>query len=480
LVAKEADWLRPIDEDLLLDAVAYVDRWVEYRQRTNAVPGIAIAVGHRGRVLLSRAYGMADLEDAVPLTTEHVFRVASHSKMFTATAVMQLVERGALRLDDRAGDLLPWLPGERGQLGRVTVRQLLSHSAGVIRDGEDGAFWQLERDFPSADELREVFRGTPPVLPENRQFKYSNFGYSLLGLAVESAAGTPYNAYVKREIVDRLGLRGTGPELDDYAREHLATGYTGDHYGLPRLPLEHQDTAAMSPATGFYSTPEDLCRFAAAHFPGNEELLTDESKREMQRAHWKVDQSPLSYGLGLDVASVGERVLLGHGGGFPGFITSTKFDPADQLVLVALTNAADGPAAELTTGMAAIVNRAMEAGPPPAETDGVDLDRFTGRFWSLGAVVDVVRFGGQLLGLSPELPNPVDPVVELTAEGPEQLRISKAPGFSSPGERVRYSFDGEGRVDRVRWAAAALYPWETFQASILPSVRATRRAPLRE
>lgn len=474
--------MRPIDEHLLQDAVAYVDRWVEYRQRTLAIPGIAIAVGHRDRVLLSRAYGMADLERGVPLTTRHVFRIASHSKTFTATAVMQLVERGALRLDDRAGDLLPWLPGERGQIGRVTLRQLLSHSAGVIRDGEDGAFWQLERDFPRAEELREVFRGTPPVLPENQQFKYSNFGYALLGLVVEKASGVPYNAYVRRDIVDRLGLRDTGPELDDHARERLATGYTGDHYGLPRLPLEHLDTAAMSPATGFYSTAEDLCRYGAAHFPGNEELLTDESKREMQRVHWKVDQAPISYGLGFDVTSVGERQLVGHGGGFPGFITNTKIDPADQLVFVALTNAADGPAPELTAGMAGIVNRAMEAGPAPApaETGGVELDRFAGRYWSLGSVTDVVRFGGQLLGLSPEQPNPVDPVTELTAEGPDELRISKTPGFASPGERVRFAFDGDGRVERVQWAAATLYPWETFQASILRSVRETRRAPRRE
>ncbi|HKF75934.1 MAG TPA: serine hydrolase domain-containing protein [Candidatus Dormibacteraeota bacterium] len=450
---------------------------MEYRQRTLRVPGVAIAIRFRDEILLSRAYGMADQERGAALTTGHAFRIASQSKMFTATAVMQLVEQGRLRLDDRAGGCLPWLPSGEGQIGRVTIRQLLSHSGGVIRDGEEGGFWQLERDFPDADELRRVLSATPPVLAQNQRFKYSNFGYGLLGLLVAEAAGMPYNAYVRRHVVDRLGLADTGPELDEHALARLATGYTGAHYGLDRLPLQHVRTGALSPATGFYSTAEDLCRFGAAQFLGNEELLSDESKREMQHEQWKVDGVPHSYGLGFDVYPVGERRLIGHGGGFPGFITHTRIDPADRLVLVALTNAGDGPAADLTNGMVAIVNRAVEADPLPDGRAPGDLDRFTGRYWSLGGAIDVVRFGGELLGMMPAGPNPADQAMELTVEGPDQLRITKAPGFGSPGERVRYLFDGAGRATEVRWAATTLRPWEAFRSGVLAGVRATGRAP---
>jgi CubicO group peptidase (beta-lactamase class C family) len=463
--------MKPIDESLLRDALAYIDQWVEYRQRTLRLPGVAIAVRHRDRTVLSRAYGSADIERGVPLTTGHLFRIASHSKTFTATAVLQLVERGLLRLDERAGDRLPWLPAGPDGLGHVTVRQLLSHSAGVTRDG-DGGWWQLERDFPGAEELRGDFIRMPAVYAENVRFKYSNFGYSLLGMIIEAVSGTPYNAHVRGAIVERLGLHDTGPELDDHARERLATGYTGDHYGLDRLAVDHFDTHGMSPATGFYSTAEDLCRYGAAHYLGNDELLTDESKREMQREHWKVDGAPMSYGLGFDVVKVGERRLIGHGGGFPGFITNTKIDPVAGLVFVALTNASDGPAAELVNGMIAILDRALRAAPAP---EGHDLDRFTGRFWSVGGPSDVVRLGGDLLAASPELMAPLSPAVELAREGGDVLKMTEAPGFASPGELARYEFDGSGRVTRIRWAAATLYPWETLEGEVLPAVRATGR-----
>jgi CubicO group peptidase (beta-lactamase class C family) len=469
--------LKPIEERLLQDAADYIDRWVGYRQRSQRIPGVAIAVGHRGRLVLSRAYGHADLERDVRLTTGHVFRIASHSKTFTATAVMQLVEQGRVRLDDEARDHVSWLP-EEGDVGRVTIRQMLSHAAGVIRDGEDGGFWVLERDFPDADELRAAITGTAPVFPENRQFKYSNFGYALLGQVVEAASGMPYNDYVRRSIVQPLGLRDTGPELDDHARARLATGYTGDHYGLERLPLDHADTRAMSAATGFYSTAEDLCRYGTAHFLGSDELLTDRSRREMQREHWKVEGGE-HYGLGFGIYTVGERRVIGHGGGFPGFITSTRIDPKDQLVVVALTNASDGPAAELVNGMLHIVNRAMEAAAEPADQPEVDRDRFAGRYWTLGGAADVVRFGADLVAVDPELPNPFEPAVELKVEGPDLLRITKAPGYGSPGEPVRFTFDDAGRVTHVQWAAIGMVPWEAFEGTVLASVRATRRAPRR-
>src|SRR5205085_690518 len=108
------------------------------------------AIQHGSDVLLSRAYGCANLEQRVPLTPRHIFRIASHSKTFTATAIMLLVQRGQLRLDDPVSDHVAWLEAP------VTVRQLLNHVGGISRDGLDSDFWQLERPFPDAAELRPL------------------------------------------------------------------------------------------------------------------------------------------------------------------------------------------------------------------------------------------------------------------------------------------------------------------------------------
>ena len=118
------------------DAAAYFGRWLEFRLGAERVPGVQAAVLHGDEVVLSVAHGVADVSTGEPLTDGHLFRIASHSKTFTATAVMQLVQAGSLRLDDRVGELIVELASS--PIAAVTVRELLSHAGGVVRDGSDG------------------------------------------------------------------------------------------------------------------------------------------------------------------------------------------------------------------------------------------------------------------------------------------------------------------------------------------------------
>src|SRR5690349_20803307 len=135
----------------------------------------------------------AQLDPPVAMTAEHVFRVASHSKMFTATAIMQLVEQGKLRLDDRAAAYVSWLNSD------ATLRQLLNHAGGVIRDGLDADFWRVEQPFPDVEMLRALAPDAG-ILPPNTAFKYSNIGFGLLGQVVEAVSGVTYNQYVQEHI----------------------------------------------------------------------------------------------------------------------------------------------------------------------------------------------------------------------------------------------------------------------------------------
>lgn len=442
------------------DAVRYAAEWLGYMQRSLHVPGLTVAVRHEEDLLLSRAYGQADVARGVEMRTDHVFRIASHSKTFTATAVMLLAERGALSLEDRLSRWIDWLDDEPGTAGQLRIRHLLSHSGGLIRDGLDAGWWDLRLPFHDSDSLQAAVLSEPPVFSASERFKYSNIGYSLLGAVVEAAAGKPYNEFVRAEIVERLALSSTGPEPDASVTDRLATGHSSRRYGQERLALPHLDTQAMSAATGFYSTAEDLCRYGAAHFLGNEELLKDDTKRDMQHEAWKVEGPlPRHYALGFNVADVAGRRMIGHGGGFPGFITYTTIDPVDRLVVSVLTNAIDGPAEALASGVVKLINRAAETDVPPADPN-LDLDRFTGRFFSLWGVVDIFRLGDRLCAIDPEMLDPTVDVMELDLVDDETLRIAKASGYSSPGERVAFEFDGTGKPTLLQFAGSRYVRWE--------------------
>ncbi|MDY7104162.1 MAG: serine hydrolase domain-containing protein [Actinomycetota bacterium] len=448
-------------------AVAYAAEWVPFRRRITRVPGIQVAVWFDDGLAMSEAYGVADVDTGAELTTSHLFRVASHSKTFTATAIMQLVEAGTLRLDDRVDAWLPFVADDPDGLGDVTVRELLSHAGGVIRDGNNGDFWQRLRPFLDEDGLRAASLDGAHVLDPNQRFKYSNIGYSLLGLVVAAASGAPYNEYVTTSIVERLGLTDTGPEMDGSRAEEYAAGHSSLAYDDERRTIPHVDTRAMSAATGFYSTAADLCRYASAHFLGDERLLTDRSKRQMQHEHWDVSGGAGGreghYGLGFAIGTVGERRMIGHGGGYPGHITRTMFDPEARLAVSALTNTIDGPAEEIASGIVKLVD--LAAAPPAGDpVSAEEAAPFCGRFASLWNVVDVVHLGGRLLLISPSVGDPAAMVGELSIVDEDTLRVEDINGYASVGEPMRFERDANGAIEQVRGTSAvSMWPYETYR-----------------
>ena len=442
--------------ELVRDAMAYANQWLEYQQQYKKVPAMTVAVRLGDELIFSHGYGHANLEQSTPVTPEHIFRVASHSKWFTATAIMQLKEQGKLRLDDPLVQYIPWL---QGQLANITVREVLNHAAGITRDGYDNDHWQLDHPFPDADQLRALVEQGGEVLPSSHKLKYSNIGYSLLGLVVEAASGEPYNQFVQRNIVERLGLQNTGPETNADARSRMVTGYTSRELLMPRFPLPDAVTRAMSSATGFYSTAEDLTRYASAHFFGNNELISDEAKREMQRALWSVEDMD-SYGLGMQVAKVGDRRVMGHSGGFPGHTTRTYLDPQDKLAISVLTSESGGPASDITKSIIKLIDLALKQKPAQ---HAAELDRYAGRFVSLWGYADIVRLGDQLFVVEPTADDPAADATKLEVVDKNTLKIEEKEGYGSPGEYVRYVRDEHGNVTKITVAGSTQYPLGTMQ-----------------
>ncbi|HEY4570298.1 MAG TPA: serine hydrolase domain-containing protein [Kribbella sp.] len=441
----------------LKEALAYYDSWLAFNQRYQRVPGVQVAVYADNAIAFSAAYGLADVENDVPLTEQHLFRIASHSKTFTATAVLQLVEQGRLRLDDKAEQHVTEILGT--PLGGRTVRELLGHAGGVTRDSLDADWWQLATSFPDRDQLLDVLRQeSSAVIAENERFKYSNIGYGLLGLIVEAAAGTSYNSYVQTAIVDKLGLTGLGPELDPARLDEYTAGYSALSYADARVPIEHVDTRALASATGFFGNARDLVTYFSAHLPGDDRLLSDKSKREMQHPLWTTSSDDKArYGLGLSVSKIGERDVFGHGGGYPGHITRTLVDRDRRLVVSVLTNAIDGPASQLAEGLLRLIDLAESKD----RADDAGLARFTGRFANLWGVVDIVLLGGRLYATDPAGPNPADEPQPLEADG-DNLRVTGG-NDGAYGELYRFTFDADGAVETIRGAhGLRLFPIEDF------------------
>ncbi|MEO6623850.1 MAG: serine hydrolase domain-containing protein [Burkholderiaceae bacterium] len=141
-------------------ALDYIPRWVDFQMQLSGQPGCALAVAHKGRVVLERAFGSANLGSGKPLTSRHRFRVASHSKTFTAAGVLKLREQGLLHLDQPVGQFVGGLhPG----FAQTALGQLLSHSAGTVRDGADAGQWQDRRPFLNEAQLRADLANGPLI-----------------------------------------------------------------------------------------------------------------------------------------------------------------------------------------------------------------------------------------------------------------------------------------------------------------------------
>jgi D-alanyl-D-alanine carboxypeptidase len=469
--------------DALREALAYVDSWLDYRLWKHRIPGAQVAVWFDGTIQFSKAYGVANLDTGEPLTTAQLFRIASHSKTFTATAVMQLVEAGKLRLDDAAGAWISELTEAGSPLADTTVRELVSNSAGVIRDGVDATYWAHGRPFPDDDALLELAVREGAVRQPEATFKYSNIGFSLLGLIVGRAAGSTYNAFATTAIIEKLGLRNTGTELDEARLSEYAGGHSGLTSWTERQDIPHVDTHAMAAATGFYSTAEDMVRFASAHFFGDDRLISDRSKNEMQRPVWtgqNPDAPQDGYGYGTTIQYYAGHRMVGHSGGYPGHITRTMWDPDEGLAISVLTNAVDGPAEELAAGILKILDKAREVSPklplssglvnsaaiPPPETPDTEFDPaiFTGRFAALWGVTDVFRLGGKLFASSPVGPSPIDQPQELAVIDDSTLRIMGGSPYASIGEYFRYERDADGKIVSLFTGGMKSWPIEDYRA----------------
>lgn len=428
-------------------ALDYVPQWIEFQMEMMDAVGCSIAVAHRGKLVYQKAFGLADIRGKVPLTPAHRFRVASHSKSFTATAIMLLRERRKLTLDDPAGK---YVGGLHKAIAETTVAQLLSHSAGIVRDGPDTGQWTHRRPFLNNDELRADL-ALAPILAASERFKYSNHGYGLLGLIIEAVAGESWNDFIAREVIAAAGLKETYPDAPVPRGVPLATGHATKMLAGKRFTIpSNNSTHAMASATGFVSTARDLALFFNQLAPqAKRSILSAASRREMTRKLWRNPHASIEayYGLGLMSSATAGWEFFGHGGGFPGTITRTSTIPSQELTISVLTNSADGFAPGWADGAIHILRRFQREGAPPAA-----LKKWGGRWWSIWGAMDLVPVGDKLLVATPGLYNPFMDAGEITVSGRNRGTLSLAHGYGSHGEPAELITGRGGKAKEVKLA----------------------------
>ena len=432
-------------EPWLPPALDYIARWLEFQRQATERPGLALAIQHRQRTVLDLALGQADLSRRTPLTTAHRFRIASHSKSFTAAGILKLREAGRLRLDDPVGH---HVEGLHPHLAAATLAQLLSHSAGTTRDGPDAGQFQDRCPFLDRKALVQQLR-EPPPLESNTRFKYSNHGFALLGLVIEAVTGEAYGPWMQREIIDAAGLRHTTPDADATTQPLLAMGHSGRLLMGERVCVPgNQPTHAIAPAGGFVSTAADVARFYAQLLPtATRSVLGVASRREMLRRHWSVPHSalPMGYGLGTMQGTYQGWDWIGHTGGLQGFVSRSVALPGQALSISLLCNGLDGLTWPWMDGILQILQVFARHGPPTAATRA-----WQGRFWNLFGAVDLVPAGERVFAVAPAFIAPFTDATELTPLGKDTARMSEANGYASYGEPARLVRGSGGRI-RELW-----------------------------
>jgi CubicO group peptidase (beta-lactamase class C family) len=293
-------------------------------------------------VLFAKGYGMANLEHEVPNTTRTKFRLGSITKQFTATAILQLEERGKLATDDPAckhvADCPPaWKP--------VTIYHLLTHTSGIWNFTNDPGYrktWML----PSRPEkTMERFRDKPLEFTPGSQYRYSNSGYIVLAVVLEKMTGGRYEDFLDANIFQPLGMKDTGHDTWEAILPNRASGYQLERGRLVHAP--YHDMTVPIGGGDLYSTVEDLLIWDQALY--TEKVL---SKKSLEKAFTPFRNN---YGLGWAITTMFGRRMIAHGGGINGFSTSINRFPEDRSLVVVLSNNASSPAGPMARDLAAIL-----------------------------------------------------------------------------------------------------------------------------
>jgi CubicO group peptidase (beta-lactamase class C family) len=436
------------------EALRLVDAWLDSEQVYRHTPALSAAVVQGDRIIWSKGYGTLDAGHKIQVTAQTIYSICSISKLFTSVALMQQWEAGRVRLDEPIATYLPWAklkPVVQDSVP-ITLRAVLSHSAGLPRES-DFPYWSgPDFPFPSDAQIVAKLGEQTPLWPASRRFQYSNLGLTLVGDTVAAVSGQPYDTYVQASILDPLRLADTHPFMPmPLYGKRLAVGWGALKRDGTRDLLKPFDTRGITPAAGYTSTVEDLARFASWQFrllsTEQPEVLKASTLREMQRVQFTDPDWKVTWGLGFTVTHKGDDTYVGHGGDCPGYHSMLTLRPATETAVVAMLTGTERPGTYAAAVFELLDKRKGFSfkDPPPAVTD---LETYAGRYdgqpWT--SEFTILPWAGGLAVLSLPSSTPVEDLIFLKAKGGDVFRRVREDG--SEAEEVRFERDSSGRIVR--------------------------------
>lgn len=326
-------------------------------------PSVSIAVIRDGKVEYAKGFGMADLENNVPATPNHVYRLGSITKQFTATIIMQLVQEGKLSLSDTLGKILPSSPEA---WRKITIRQLLNHTSGIKNYTDIKGLFEGRAMKPTTPwEVALTVKNDPLDFPPSSKWNYSNTGYVLLGLVIEKLDNRSYAKSLQTRILNPLGMTSTYFRSEQAVVPNRAQGYSQAPKGFKHAPYLNMDWPYA--AGSMESTVLDIAKWDAALY-GNK-ILQQAWLQKMWTKEKLSTGEELNYGFGWGMSEMNGSKVVSHGGGIHGFTTQFTRVIDKRISVIVLENMDDASPEILAKKALYIAEPSLKPKPEPVKLD---------------------------------------------------------------------------------------------------------------
>lgn len=393
-----------------MSQLAEIRSWIEGHLpeliAAHRVPALSLAVGI-GDETIEFATGILNLGTGVTATADSVFQIGSVTKVLTATLVMQLVEEGRLDLDTAVQEILPgFRVADPAASARITVRHLLSHTAGF----EGDVFVDTGAGDDNLERYVGILAGTPQLFAPGEMFSYNNAGFSTLGRIVEGLRGAPFDRVMRERLLDPLGLRHAAVDAEEAILHRTAVGHLTTTDGrLEPTAVWSMERAGSPAGSRLAMTAGDLLSFGRLHLEGGlaahgVRILRAGTIAEMRRPQVRLPDihQGAAWGLGWELFDRGGRTIVGHDGNTIGQSACLRLLPEEGVVVAVLANGGSPHpvfariADEVLREIAGILPEPAPQATGPAP---VDTDRHLGRYESTTAITTISRTGDGRLWL---------------------------------------------------------------------------------